>query len=134
MAQIAIPLIDRRVKRTKQRIRQVCDALPICQTLLTVPGVGPMVATALYATMGSPHNYRNGRGFAALLGLVPQQHSTGGKTVLRGISKRGGPHLRTLLVQGAQAAMRHMHKRDDAPSQWACKVKAKKAMLKLSLR
>lgn len=122
--------LDRRVKQTKQRIGQVCDALPICQTLLTVPGVEPMVATALYATMGSPHNYRNGREFAAFLGLVPQQHSTGGKTVLRGISKRGDPHLRTLLVQGAQAAMRHMHKRDDALSQWACKVKAKKGHAK----
>lgn len=118
--------LDRRIASVKQQLEQVCETNPRCQSLLTVPGVGPMVATALYATMGSPANYRNGREFSAFLGLVPRQQSTGGKTVLRGISKRGDPHMRRLLIQGAQAALRHMHKRNDALSRWACKLKATK--------
>lgn len=118
--------LDQHIASIKHQIEQVCEANPCCQALLTVPGVGPMVSTALYAAMGSPANYRNGREFSAFLGLVPRQYSTGGKTVLGGISKRGDPHLRKLLIQGAQAALRHMHKRDDRMSRWACRLKAAK--------
>lgn len=125
--------LDRRIANVKQQIGQLCDANPRCQTLLTIPGVGPMVATAVYATMGTPQNYRNGREFAAFLGLVPRQYSSGGKTVLKGISKRGDPHVRRLLVQGAQAALRHMHKRDDALSRWACQLKASKGTAKTAV-
>jgi transposase len=118
--------LDERIVQVTNQLKQVCETIPSCQDLITVPGVGPMVATALYAIMGSPDNYRNGREFSAFLGLVPRQYSTGGKSILGGISKRGDSHMRRLLIQGAQAALRHMHKRDDTLSRWACNLKATK--------
>ncbi len=121
---------DAHVQTLKQQLEQLSLTLPRCQQWITVPGVGPMVATALYATMGDAQNYRNGREFAAFLGLVPRQVSSGGKTILRGISKRGDPHCRKLLVQGAHAALRHMHKHDDPLSRWACRLKASKGTSK----
>ena len=89
-------------------------------------GVGPIVATALYTAMGDPKHYRNGREFAAFLGLVPRQFGTGGKVSLKGISKRGDQQTRSFLVQGAQAALSKMHKRDDKLSQRACRVKERR--------
>ena len=85
-----------------------------------------MVSTALYAAMGAPKHYKNGREFAAFLGLVPRQYSTGGKPKLGGISKRGDTQTRTLLIQGAQAALSRMPKRSDRLSQWACKIKERR--------
>ena len=77
--------------------------------------------------MGDPNNYRNGREFSAFLGLVPRQYSSGGKAAIpRGISKRGDASMRTLLVQGAHATLRHMHKRDDRLSCWASDLKARR--------
>jgi len=120
-----IDLTDR-IDEIKAQLTQCCEASPTCTTLIDVPGVGPLVATALVATMGDPNNYRNGREFSAFLGLVPRQYSSGGKAILRGISKRGDASMRNLLVQGAHAALRHMHKRDDRLSRWACDLKARK--------
>ncbi len=74
--------------------------------LATVPGVGPITASALVASIGDAKNFKNGRQMAAWMGLVPRQHSTGGKTVLQGISKRGDSYLRTLLIHGARAVIR----------------------------
>ena len=76
--------------------------------------------------MGDPKHYKNGREFAAFLGLVPRQYSTGGKPKLGGISKRGDTQTRTLLIQGAQAALSRMPKRSDRLSQWACKIKERR--------
>lgn len=118
--------LTKRIETIKHKIVDLCSSHPRCQTLLSAPGVGPMVATAMVATMGNPGQFKNGREFAAFLGLVPRQYSSGGKTILKGISKRGDPHMRTLLIQGAQAALRHMHKRDDKLSRWACALKARK--------
>jgi len=78
---------------------------PVSQRLATIPGIGPIIATAIAATVTEPGEFRSGREFAAWLGLVPQQNSTGGKTRLGGISKRGDSNLRRLLVNGANAAM-----------------------------
>ncbi len=71
-------------------------------------GIGPIIASAYVATVGDPVHYRNGRQLAASLGLVPRQHSTGGKPVLLGISKRGDRYLRTQLIHGARAVLRHV--------------------------
>jgi transposase len=73
----------------------------VCQRLATIPGIGPIIATAIAATVPDPIVFRSGREFAAWLGLVPRQHSTGGKSRLSGISKRGDGYLRRLLVNGA---------------------------------
>jgi transposase len=76
---------------------------PVSQRLATIPGIGPIIATAIATTVTEPHQFRSGREFAAWLGLVPRQNSTGGKTRLGGISKRGNRYLRRLLINGASA-------------------------------
>jgi transposase len=76
---------------------------PVSQRLATIPGIGPIIATAIAATVAQPSEFRSGREFAAWLGLVPRQNSTGGKNRLGGISKRGNQYLRRLLINGASA-------------------------------
>jgi transposase len=76
---------------------------PVSQRLATIPGIGPIIATAIAATVTEPGQFRSGREFAAWLGLVPRQNSSGGKTRLGGISKRGDQYLRRLLINGASA-------------------------------
>ena len=76
---------------------------PVSQRLASIPGIGPIIATALAATVVEPIGFASGREFAAWLGLVPRQHSTGGKARLGGISKRGNRYLRRLLINGASA-------------------------------
>jgi transposase len=83
------------------------------QRLEQVPGIGPLTASALVASIGDARNFKNGRQLSAWLGLVPRQHSTGGKQVLLGISKRGDVYLRTLLIHGARANLRVAK-----PGQW----------------
>lgn len=89
-----------------RRIAQFAKTTPVCQRLLTVPGVGVLTATVLMAVVGDPFRFKNGRQFAAYIGLVPRQHSSGGKNVLLGISKRGDTYLRTLLIHGGRAVIR----------------------------
>jgi transposase len=89
-----------------------------CQRLATVPGIGPLVATALFSGVGGPRQFKNGWQFAAWLGLTPRQQSSGGKSKLGGITKHGDTYLRTLLVQCARAVMRFVGRRDDRHSRW----------------
>src|SRR5262249_8365405 len=76
---------------------------PVSQRLASVPGIGPIIATALAATVVEPSGFRSGREFAAWLGLVPRQNSTGGKHRLGGVSKRGNQYLRRVLIHRASA-------------------------------
>ena len=78
---------------------------PVSQRLATIPGIGPIIATAIAATIADPNTFRSGREFAAWLGLVPRQNSTGGKARLGGISKRGDSYLRRLLVNSAHTVL-----------------------------
>ena len=97
---------------------------PLCRRLRTMPGVGPVIATALVAAVGDARVFRNGREMAAWTGLVPRQSSTGGRTRLLGISKRGDRYLRSLLVHGARSALRTAHKGEQTPlKKWALEVK-----------
>jgi transposase len=82
-------------------------------------GIGPITASALVATVGNGHDFKNGRQFSAWLGLVPRQYSTGGKTRLGHISKRGDPYLRTLLVIGARSVLQSAYRHNDPLSRWA---------------
>lgn len=88
-----------------------------CQRLLAIPGVRPLIATALVAAVADGTGFKRGRDLAAWLGLVPRQHSTGGKSRLLGMSKRGNSHLRRLFIHGARSASLHM-KRDDGLGPW----------------
>jgi transposase len=86
--------------------------------LADIPGVGPMTASAIVATIGNGKSLKNGRQFAAWLGLVPRQHSTGGKARLLGISKRGDGYLRKLLIHGARAVVTIGKRRATTTDQW----------------
>jgi transposase len=83
------------------------------QKLAVIPGLGPLTATAMAASIGDARNFKNGRQLAAWLGIVPRQHSTGGKPTLLGISKRGDAYLRTLLIHGARAVIRAAERKAD---------------------
>ena len=89
-------------------------------------GIGPITASALVATVGNGHDFKNGRQFAAWLGLVPRQYSTGGKTRLGHITKRGDPYLRTLLVMGARAVLQRAARETDPLSRWALAVQQRR--------
>ena len=89
-------------------------------------GIGPITASALVATVGNGHDFKNGRQFAAWLGLVPRQYSTGGKTRLGHITKRGDPYLRTLLVMGARAVLQRAPSLTDPLSRWALAVRERR--------
>lgn len=89
-----------------------------CLRLVAIPGIGPVTATALIAAIGNGAAFRKGRDFAAWMGVVPREHSTGGKQKLLGISKRGNSYLRKLFVQGARAVMRFRAKQSSGLSAW----------------
>ena len=95
------------------------------QKLAKIPGIGPMTASALVASIGDAKNFRNGRQLAAWLGIVPKQHSTGGKSTLLGICKRGDTYLRTLLIHGARAVIRVAERKASSDS-WLGKLLARR--------
>lgn len=86
--------------------------------IMQIPGVGPLTATALVASVGDPSLFKNGRQLSGWLGLVPRQHSSGGKQNLGRISKRGDSYLRMLLIHGARSAILRMKSREDAQAKW----------------
>ena len=94
--------------------------------LAKIPGVGPMTASAIVATIGDGRNFKNGRQFAAWLGLVPRQHSSGGKTNLLGISKRGDGYIRQLLVHGARAVVTIGKPRATETDRWIERLRERK--------
>jgi transposase len=97
-------LIEDRLKRYDLRIAEFARADERAGRLMAVEGVGPLTATALIAAVGDARQFHSGRELSAGLGLVPRQHSSGGRSVLLGISKRGDRYLRTLLIHGARSS------------------------------
>jgi transposase len=102
----------------QEQLEALATTHPECQRLLTIPGIGPFSATALVAAVSDASACKNGRQFAAWLGLVPRQYSPGGKERLLGISKRGDSYLRKLLIHGARATIRWVGRKTDRRSQW----------------
>ncbi len=98
--------LDRQVGELELEIQRWHRDNAASQKLAKIPGIGPMTASAVVASIGDARNFENGRQLAAWLGIVPRQHSTGGKSTLLGISKRGDTYLRTLLIHGARAVIR----------------------------
>src|SRR5258706_12589876 len=86
-------------------VERIASSDAACERLRQIPGIGPLVATAIVASIGNGAAFRKGREFAAWLGLLPKQHSTGGKVRLYGISKRGNCYLRKILIHGARAVV-----------------------------
>jgi transposase len=94
--------LDARIENVSTEIEALAEQDDSCQRLMTVPGVGPVISSAVVAAIGNGAGFRQGRDFGAWLGLVPKQESTGDRTILGKISKRGNKYLRTLFVQAAQ--------------------------------
>ena len=117
--------LDRRVAELDAEIEEIAKSDPVAQRLQQLRGVGPMTATALVATVGSAEQFAKGRDLAVSLGLTPKQHSTGGKECLLGISKRGDPYLRKLLVHGARSVIYHAQNKEDALSRWVLSLVAR---------
>lgn len=110
--------LDVRIKSFDQRIREIFRNSEQCQRLGKIEGIGPLTATALIAAVGNRTCFKNGRQFAAWLGLVPKQRSSGGRARLFGISKRGDRYLRTLLIHGARSALGRVGGKQDPRSLW----------------
>jgi len=100
---VQIEQLDAGIAALEQQLTAWHKSNPVSQRLATIPGIGPIIATAIAATVVEPTAFRSGREFAAWLGLVPRQNSTGGKTRLGRISKRGNRYLRRLMINGASA-------------------------------
>ena len=110
--------LDDRVLELDQTIQKLANSNEVTRRLQQLRGVGPMVATALVATVGDAQQYHKGRQMAAAIGLTPRQHSGGGKDRLLGISKRGDVYLRSMLIHGARAVVSQAKHRDDRLSRW----------------
>jgi len=129
-------LIDRLLQHLKELDRQVHElereielwhrCSEVSRRLETIPGIGPLTASALVASAGDPGNFKNARQFAAWIGLVPHQNSSGGKTQLLGISKRGNVYLRTLLIHGGRALVQLAKTRVDRADTWLGKLTARR--------
>lgn len=115
MSQIIIGLYEdwlwlvERIESTTAEIELISKRETHCQRLMSTPGIGPMISTGMVAAIRSGEAFDKGRDFAAWLGLVPRQYSTGGRTILGRISKRGSRYLRALFVQAAQIILMRPH-------------------------
>jgi transposase len=101
--------LDKRIDSVTGEIEDLSQAEAKCRRLMSVPGIGPLISTAVVAAISTGEAFERGRDFAAWLGLVPRQHSTGGRSVLGRISKRGSRYLRTLLIQAAKVLLMRPH-------------------------
>ena len=110
--------LNNRVEGFDKKILQISQQDEDAKRLQTIPGIGPIISTALVAAIGSVDSFKNGRELAAWLGLVPRQHSTGGRNQLLGISKRGDTYLRSLLIRGARTVLKGVAKKTDQRSEW----------------
>src|SRR5580692_7377231 len=101
--------LDERIETVTGEIENLSQVEATCQRLMSVPGIGPLISTALVAAIGTGEAFERGRDLGAWLGLVPRQYSTGGRSVLGRISKRGSKYLRMLMIQAAQVLLMRPH-------------------------
>ncbi len=114
--------LDERIEAYDRQIEQQAKLSEPARRLMAIRGIGATTALAIVATVGNAREFKNGRQFAAWIGLVPNQHSTGGKPRLGHISKRGDAYLRNLLVQGARSVLHTAAGREDRLSKWVLKL------------
>ena len=122
-----IDALSRRIVAIETQIMAWHKSNPMSQRLATIPGIGPIIATAIAATVVNAGEFRSGREFAAWLGLVPRQNSTGGKARLGGISKRGDSYLRRILINGAHAVL--LRSKAAKVDPWLTSLRARKHRL-----
>lgn len=124
---------DERIAKLERQLKAVAAACPACARLRKIPGIGVLASTALVATVGDARCFKNGRELSAWLGIVPRQHSSGGKERLLGISKRGDNYLRWLLIHGGRAVLRYAAGKDDARSLWLMGLSARRGKLRAAV-
>jgi len=119
------------IATASDEIERIAGEDEACRRLRQIPGVGPLVSTATVAAIGNGAAFRKGREFAAWLGLVPRQHSTGGKARLFGISKRGNIYLRRMFIHGARAVLLRVKYDTAGLGQWVHQLEQRTARNKV---
>jgi len=114
---------ETRIAEVTREIEALAQRDDRARRLATIPGIGPLGATALVAAAGDGRQFKKARDLAAWLGLVPRQHSTGGKTTLLGISKRGNAYIRRLLIHGARSCIMHLDRSRDQLGVWVDRLR-----------
>jgi transposase len=125
--------LDQRIVGVTREIEGLAARDDRARRLMTIPGIGPLAATALLAAVGDGRQFRRARDLAAWLGLVPWEFSTGGKTTLLGISKRGNRYLRRLLVHGARSCVTHLDRARDRLGGWLDGLQARMHVNKVTV-
>lgn len=120
-----LTLLDERISAYDREIETLARQSEPTRRLMRIRGIGPLTAQAIVATVGNARDFRNGRQFAAWLGLTPRQHSSGGKSRLGHITKRGDAYLRGLLVQGARSALHTAARHTDRLSRWSISLQGR---------
>ena len=115
--------LDKEIVSYDEKIKALFKGNETCKKLETIPGIGVIGATILASVLGNGSLFKNGRHFAAFLGLVPKQHSSGGKERLLGISKGGDTYIRTTLIHGARSVLLWAKKKTDSKSMWLKQLK-----------
>jgi len=118
--------LHRQVEESDKLIVRIAGELEPCTRLVAIPGIGPITATATIAAIGNGAAFKKGRGFAAWLGVVPGEHSTGGKQTLTGTKRRGNKYLRKLFVQGAHSVLLQRTKQSAGLSTWLAQLTTRK--------
>jgi transposase len=124
--QLEMQYMHKQIEESDKLILRIAGELEACQRLVSIPGIGPTIATATIAAIGNGAAFKRGRGFAAWLGVVPGEHSTGGKQKLTGTSRRGNTYLRKLFVQGAHSVLLRQNKQSGALSTWLVNLTSRK--------
>lgn len=122
--------IEKEIDDCDKEIRVIHANDERCQRIATIPGVGPITATAVISQISNGKEFKNGRQYAAYLGLVPRQDSTGGKNKLLGISKRGDKYIRTQMIHGSRSILLLAEKRKDKLSCWAKSLRERRGFNK----
>lgn len=122
--------LDERIGQYDTHLKLVARDDERAQRLMQLRGVGPIGASAIVATVGAAHEFKSGRQFAAWLGMVPRQHSSGGKQRLGRITRAGDAYLRTLLIMGARAVLAAAPGRTDRISRWAIALQARRGYMR----
>jgi transposase len=125
--------LEKRIAQVTREIEGLAAMDQTARRLMTVPGIGPLAATALLAAAGNGQQFRKARDMATWLGLVPQQHTTGGRTQMLGISKRGNRYVRRLLIHGARSCVVHLDRTRDRLGTWIATLQSRMHVNKVTV-
>lgn len=121
-----VRVLDERIGEYERQLEQHARGDERAKRIQALSGVGPISASAIVASVADAHEFKNGRQFAAWLGLTPKQYSTGGKSRLGRITAHGDPYLRTLLIIGARSMLQTALRRTDRLARWALSIRARR--------